>query len=139
VNGIEDASGGKPENVRAAFVDHLTLRVRDLEASKRFYRAALSPWGGREIELESGEISFGPEGSEDLAIAAGESSGPLHIAFAAPDRQTVDRFYAAALAAGGRDNGRPGERPQYHPGYYAAYATDPDGNNVEAVYHGPSA
>jgi catechol 2,3-dioxygenase-like lactoylglutathione lyase family enzyme len=124
---------------RAAFVDHLTLRVRDLEASRRFYRGALSPWGSREVELESGEISFGPEGSEDLAIAPGEPSGPIHLAFAAPDRETVERFHEAALAAGGRDNGAPGERPQYHPGYYAAYATDPDGNNVEAVFHGRGA
>jgi catechol 2,3-dioxygenase-like lactoylglutathione lyase family enzyme len=128
--------GQTAEPARAAFVDHLTLRVRDLEASRRFYRAALSPWGSREVELESGEISFGPEGSEDLAIAPGEPSGPIHLAFAAPDRETVDRFHEAALAAGGRDNGAPGERPQYHPGYYAAYAIDPDGNNLEAVFHG---
>jgi catechol 2,3-dioxygenase-like lactoylglutathione lyase family enzyme len=122
--------------IRAAFVDHLTLRVSDLEASRRFYRAALSPWGSREIELESGEVAFGPEGSEDLVIVAGEASGPIHLAFAAPDRRTVDRFHQAALGAGGRDNGVPGERPHYHPGYYAAYLTDPDENNVEAVFHG---
>jgi catechol 2,3-dioxygenase-like lactoylglutathione lyase family enzyme len=122
--------------MRAAFVDHLTLRVRDLDASRRFYRAALSPWGSREVELEGGEISFGPQGSEDLAIVAGEPSGPIHLAFAAPDHATVVRFYEAALSAGGRDNGGPGERPQYHPGYYAAYVLDPDGNNVEAVCHG---
>jgi len=121
---------------RAAFVDHLTLRVGDLEASRRFYRAALSPWRSREIELEGGEISFGPEGSEDLAIAAGEPSGPIHLAFAAPDRETVDRFHEQALAAGGRDNGPPGERAQYHSGYYGAYVLDPDGNNIEAVFHG---
>lgn len=101
---------------RPAFVDHLTLRVRDLEASRRFYRAALSPWGSREIELEGGEISFGPEGSEDLAIAAGEPLGPVHLAFAAPNRATVERFHQAALEGGGRDNGAPGERPHYHPG-----------------------
>jgi catechol 2,3-dioxygenase-like lactoylglutathione lyase family enzyme len=124
------------EPVRAAFVDHVTLRVRDLEASRRFYRGALGPWESREVELESGEIAFGPEGSEDLVIAAGEPSGPVHVAFAAPNRETVDRFHQAALAAGGRDNGAPGERPRYHAGYYAAYVTDPDGNNVEAVYHG---
>jgi catechol 2,3-dioxygenase-like lactoylglutathione lyase family enzyme len=128
--------GEEAEPVRAAFVDHLTLRVRDLEASRRFYRAALSPWGSRELELESGEVAFGPTGSEDLAIAAGEPSGPLHLAFAAPDRETVDRFHEAALAAAGRDNGAPGERPQFHAGYYAAYVHDPDGNNVEAVNHG---
>lgn len=65
----------------------------------------------------------------------GEPSGPIHLAFAAPNRSTVDDFHRAALAAGGRDNGAPGERPHYHPGYYAAYAIDPDGNNVEAVFH----
>jgi catechol 2,3-dioxygenase-like lactoylglutathione lyase family enzyme len=124
------------EPVRAAFVDHLTLRVRNLAASRRFYRAALAPWDSREIALEGGEVSFGPEGSEDLALAEGERSGPIHLAFAAPDRATVDRFHEAALAAGGRDNGAPGLRPQYHAGYYAAYVLDPDGNNVEAVFHG---
>ena len=122
--------------MRAAFVDHLTLRVRDLEASRRFYRAALEPWGSRELEAADWGIGFGPPGSEDLAIAEGEPSGPVHIAFAAPDRETVDRFHAAALSAGGRDNGAPGERPQYHAGYYAAYVLDLDGNNVEAVFHG---
>jgi catechol 2,3-dioxygenase-like lactoylglutathione lyase family enzyme len=120
---------------REAFVDHLTLRVRDLEASRRFYAAALAPWGGRESKDEWG-ISFGPPGSEDVAIAEGEPSGPIHLALSAPDRETVDRFYEAALSGGGRDNGPPGERPQYHPGYYAAYVLDPDGNNVEAVFHG---
>ena len=121
--------------MRAAFVDHLTLPVRDLEASRRFYRAALEPWGSREVEAEWG-IGFGPPGSEDLAVTEGEPSGSVHLAFAAPDRETVDRFHTAALAAGGRDNGAPGERPQYHAGYYAAYVLDPDGNNVEAVFHG---
>jgi catechol 2,3-dioxygenase-like lactoylglutathione lyase family enzyme len=119
---------------REAFVDHLTLQVRDLDASRRFYAAALEPWGSREVEGEWG-ISFGPPGSEDVAIAAGEPSGPIHLALSAPDRETVERFYDAALAAGGRDNGSPGERPHYHQGYYAAYVLDPDGNNVEAVFH----
>jgi catechol 2,3-dioxygenase-like lactoylglutathione lyase family enzyme len=119
---------------REAFVDHLTLRVSDLGASCRFYAAALEPWGSRQFEDEWG-IAFGPPGSEDVAIAEGEPSGPIHLALNAPDRETVDRFYEAALSAGGRDNGPPGERPQYHPGYYAAYVLDPDGNNVEAVFH----
>jgi catechol 2,3-dioxygenase-like lactoylglutathione lyase family enzyme len=123
-----------PDSPRAAFVDHLSLRVRDLEASRRFYSAALEPWGSREVEGEWG-ISFGPPGSEDVAIAEGEPSAPIHLALSAPDRETVERFYEAALAAGGRDNGPPGERPQYHPGYHAAYVLDPDGNNVEAVFH----
>ena len=121
--------------MREAFVDHLTLRVRDLQASRRFYRAALEPWGSREVEADWG-VGYGSPGSEDLAVVEGEPSGPVHLAFAAPDRETVDRFHAAALATGGRDNGAPGERPQYHAGYYAAYVLDPDGNNVEAVFHG---
>ena len=118
-----NVEGGEP--VRAAFVDHLTIRVSDLEASRRFYRTALGPWGSREIQLGSGEVSFGPVGSEDLAIAEGDPTGPIHLAFAAPDRETVDRFHREALAAGGRDNGEPGERPQYNPGYYSAYVLDP--------------
>jgi catechol 2,3-dioxygenase-like lactoylglutathione lyase family enzyme len=122
--------------MRDAFIDHLTIRVRDLEASRRFYEAAVGAFGGRAVELESGEISFGPDGSEDLAIAQGEPTAPIHIAFAAPDLGTVDRFHEAAIAAGGQDNGGPGLRPQYHSGYYAAYVLDPDGNNVEAVFHG---
>lgn len=121
---------------REAFVDHLTLQVGDLEASRRFYAAALEPWGSHEITGDWG-VSFGPPGSEDVAIAEGEPSAPIHLALSAPDRQTVERFYEAALAAGGRDNGAPGERPQYHAGYYAAYVLDPDGNNVEAVFHDP--
>ena len=86
-------------------------------------------------EIEGPAWGIGPEGSEDFWIAPGEPTAPVHIAFAAPDRATVDAFHAAALAAGGRDNGRPGLRPQYHAGYYAAYVFDPDGNNVEAVFH----
>lgn len=114
---------------REAFVGHLTLRVGDLEASRRFYVAALAPWGSREVEGDRG-ISFGPPGSEDIAIAEGEPSAPIHLALSAPDRETVERFYEAALAAGGRDNGAPGDRPQYHAGYYAAYALDPDASNT---------
>ena len=119
---------------REAFIDHMTLRVRDLAASRRFYEAAVGPFGGRGVEGE-GYVEFGPPGSEDLAIEEGEPNGPVHVAFAAHDRETVHAFYEAGLAAGGRDNGAPGERPQYHAGYYAAYVFDPDGNNVEVVDH----
>jgi catechol 2,3-dioxygenase-like lactoylglutathione lyase family enzyme len=114
-------------------LDHVHLRVRDLDASKRFYRAALEAVGlGLTRESES---SFS---ADELYVSDdGEPTSGLHIAFQAPDRETVQRFYDAALAAGGRDNGRPGDR-DYHPGYYAAYVLDPDGNNVEAVFHGPT-
>ena len=121
--------------MRAAFIDHLTLRVRDIDVSRRFYEAALAPWGSRTVSAEDW-IAFGPKGSEDLVIRQGEPSAPVHVAFAAPDRATVEAFHEAALAAGGRDNGPPGLRPRYHAGYFAAFVLDPDGNNVEAVFHG---
>lgn len=112
--------------------DHVHLRVRDLEASKRFYRAVLEAVGLR-LTYE-GESAFG---ADELWVSDdGEPTAGLHVAFQAGDQETVRRFHEAALAAGGQDNGRPGER-DYHPGYYSAYALDPDGNNVEAVYHGP--
>ena len=123
--------------MRPAFIDHLTLTVRDLAASRRFYAAALAPWGAREEELD-GTFAFGPPGAEDFVLQAGEPpTTPVHVAFLAPDEATVDAFHAAALAAGATDNGAPGPRPRYHPGYYAAFVLDPDGHNVEAVYHGP--
>src|ERR671914_2441429 len=114
-------------------LDHVHLRVRDLEASKRFYEAVLASLG-RSLQSH-GESAFS---SDELFVSDdGEPTSGLHIAFQAEDRDAVARFHEAALGAGGTDNGRPGER-DYHPGYYAAYALDPDGNNVEAVYHGPS-
>jgi catechol 2,3-dioxygenase-like lactoylglutathione lyase family enzyme len=128
--------------MRAPFIDHVTLRVRDLGTSRAFYERALETFGIHVIELEGvdgRELSFGPEGSEDLVLAEGEPAAPVHIAFLAHDPDTVDAFHAAALEAGGRDNGGPGRRPHYHERYYAAYVLDPDGNNVEAVCHtGPS-
>ncbi len=129
--------------MRAPFIDHLTIRVSDLEQSRRFYAGALEPFGAHVVEIDGdrgAELAIGPEGSEDLVLAEGEPSAPVHIAFLALDPETVDAFHAAALEAGGRDNGKPGPRPQYHERYYAAYALDPDGNNIEAVCHtGPTA
>ena len=114
-------------------IDHVHLRVTDLEASKRFYRQVLGAVG-RELTLET-EHFFA---ADELFVSTGVApTAGLHLAFQAPDRETVQRFHEAALAAGGDDNGSPGER-DYHPGYYAAYALDPDGNNVEAVFHGPA-
>ncbi|WP_309084162.1 VOC family protein [Chelativorans sp.] len=115
---------------RGRLIDHLHLRVRDLEASKRFYKAALGAIG---IPLVEGDGYFF---ADELWVDVGGAPSRVHVAFQAKDRETVDRFHAAVLAAGGRDNGGPGER-HYHPGYYAAFAFDPDGNNVEAVHHGP--
>jgi len=122
-----------PEAHAGRLLDHVHLRVADLEASKRFYKAALEAVG-RELTFD-GEDRFA---ADELFVSAdGPPTGNLHIAFQTPDKGAVQRFHEAALAAGGRDNGAPGER-RYHPGYYAAFALDPDGNNVEAVYHGPA-
>ncbi len=115
---------------RGRLIDHLHLKVRDLEASRRFYKAALEALG---IPLVEGDSHFF---ADELWVDVGPAVAHVHFAFQAKDRATVDRFHAAVLAAGGRDNGAPGER-KYHPGYYAAFALDPDGNNVEAVHHGP--
>jgi catechol 2,3-dioxygenase-like lactoylglutathione lyase family enzyme len=116
----------------STLIDHIHLRVQDLDASKRFYRAALQSLG-----LE-GLIKEGPSyfSAGELWIDAAEgASSHVHVALRAADAAAVQRFHAAVLAAGGRDNGAPGERP-YHPGYYAAFAYDPDGHNIEAVWHG---
>src|SRR5919201_361540 len=119
-------------------IDHVSVDVADYEASKAFYSAALQPLG-YELLMEPGEsvAGFGMQGKPDFWIVGGRPSGTTHIAFVSPDRATVDAFFAAALGAGGRDNGAPGLRPQYHENYYGAYAHDPDGNNVEAVCHSP--
>jgi catechol 2,3-dioxygenase-like lactoylglutathione lyase family enzyme len=120
-----------PEAHTGRLFDHVHLRVSDLEASKRFYKAVLGAVG-KELTLDREEFF----GADELFVSAdGPVTENLHIALQTNDRETVQRFHEAALAAGGRDNGAPGER-DYHPGYYAAYALDPDGNNVEAVYHG---
>ena len=116
---------------RGRLIDHLHLRTLDLDASRRFYAAILEVLG---IPVIAADGHFY---ADELWVDRGETPSRVHFAFQAADRSTVDRWYAAGLAAGGRDNGAPGER-HYHPGYYAAFLLDPDGNNVEAVYHGPS-
>jgi catechol 2,3-dioxygenase-like lactoylglutathione lyase family enzyme len=124
---------------RRVVIDHLVIGVSDLEASRRFYARALEPLGFREIGPSDGGrgVSFGPGDIDDFAISEKyEPGGQLHIAFAADRREQVDAFHAAALAAGGRDNGAPGPRPEYSAGYYGAFVLDPDGHNVEAVFHG---
>ena len=125
------------EIYRGRLIDHIQLVVADLEASRRFYRAVFSvlgiPIGGEASDhLWADELFIStPESS----AARGELTGRHHLAFQAKDRATVERFYRAGLEAGGKDNGAPGERT-YHPGYFAAFLLDPDGNNIEAVYHG---
>jgi catechol 2,3-dioxygenase-like lactoylglutathione lyase family enzyme len=118
---------------RGRLVDHVHLVVRDLVAARRFYEAVLAAIGVPVVRV--GDDFFW---ADELFVSAGEpKTGRVHLAFQAADRDIVHRFHAAGLAAGGRDNGAPGER-SYHPGYYAAFLLDPDGNNIEAVHHGPS-
>lgn len=118
---------------RGRLVDHIHLRAHDLAASKRFYRAVLQSLNKTQAIIED-EKYFS---ADELWID--QADGPtshVHLAFRAKDHAEVKAFYEAALGAGGTDNGAPGER-KYHPGYYAAFVLDPDGNNIEAVYHGP--
>ena len=119
-------------------LDHVGIRVSDSEQSKRFFAQALSPLGYELImEPSVSAAGFGRRGKPDFWIGQGDPGQPLHIAFAASDRASVDAFHEEALAAGGRNNGGPGLRPEYHPSYYAAFVFDPDGNNIEAVCHEP--
>jgi catechol 2,3-dioxygenase-like lactoylglutathione lyase family enzyme len=122
---------------RGRLIDHLQLVVSDLPASQRFYEAVFNALG-----IPMGGTDDGYFWADELFVSTAESeaaqgklTGRVHLAFQAQDRAAVDAFHRAALAAGGQDNGKPGERP-YHPGYYAAFALDPDGNNIEAVFHG---
>lgn len=122
---------------RGRLIDHVQLVVKDLKASQDFYEAVFKtldiPIGG------SGDDFFWADelcvSTADSAMADGQLTGRHHLALQAKDRASVDAFYKQALAHGGRDHGAPGER-RYHPGYYAAFVLDPDGNNIEAVYHG---
>ena len=125
---------------RRVVIDHISIGVSDLTRSIEFYTRALAPLGfgplgsWREDALE---MSFGPEELDDFAISLEYPTGaPVHVCFAADSQEQVDAFYAAALAAGGRDNGAPGLRPEYSEGYYGAFVLDPDGHNIEAVHHG---
>ena len=115
--------------------DHIGLKVRDVEASVRFYKGALAALGHVLCSRDDSGASFGPPGEPALWLyAAKASAGPgVHVALRASDRAAVDRFHTGGLEAGGRDNGRPGLRSDYSPSYYAAFLIDPDGNNIEAV------
>jgi catechol 2,3-dioxygenase-like lactoylglutathione lyase family enzyme len=122
---------------RGRLIDHIQLVVRGLSAARRFYTAIFEvlniPIGGAaEDYFWADELFISTSGSE---AAQGALTGRHHLEFQAQSRAMVDSFYNAALASGGKDNGAPGERA-YHPGYYAAFVLDPDGNNIEAVYHG---
>jgi catechol 2,3-dioxygenase-like lactoylglutathione lyase family enzyme len=119
--------------------DHITIDVADLDIARRFYDDALRPLGIERLYADG--TSFFGYGCGEKAFfwigRRGATPTRAHIAFAAPDRATVDRFFAAALAAGGRDNGSPGIYPEYHAYYYGGFVLDPDGNNIEAVCHTP--
>jgi catechol 2,3-dioxygenase-like lactoylglutathione lyase family enzyme len=115
---------------RGRLIDHLHLHARDLDAAKRFYRACFD---ALDLPLVEEADHFY---ADELWVDQGEPASAVHFAFQAKDRAQVDAWHKAVLAAGGRDNGAPGERANYHPGYYAAFLLDPDGNNIEAVYHG---
>ncbi len=122
---------------RGRLIDHLQLVVKDLAASRRFYTAILE-----QLKIPIGGEGDGYFWADEFVVSSKESpaaegllTGRTHFAFQAQSREAVERVHKAALAAGGRDNGAPGERA-YHPGYFAAFVIDPDGNNVEVVYHG---
>jgi catechol 2,3-dioxygenase-like lactoylglutathione lyase family enzyme len=128
-------------------IDHIGFPDSDYERAKAFYVRALAPLGYTlimEIDADKTESAypaagFGANGKPDFWIGGeGGIDRPLHVAIVAKDRATVDAFYQAALAAGGRDNGSPGLRPHYHAHYYGAFVLDPDGHNIEAVCHAPA-
>ncbi len=121
--------------------DHVGLNVKDYPVSRAFYEATLAPLGYKVVMAfdEHNAAGFGPADKPEFWVAQREPFGTgTHVAFACPDRATVDAVYAAAIAAGGTDNGPPGLREHYHPTYYGAFVHDPDGNNVEAVCHAPA-
>ena len=135
-------------------IDHIGVTASDLKAARAFYDAAFAPLGIAVVMSVSAEetgstafIGYGATadrrdiqaGKPSFWVSEGEAlTGPMHVAFLAVDRAQVDAVHAAALAAGGTDNGAPGVRPHYHPNYYAAFVLDPDGRNVEAVCHAPA-
>jgi len=124
---------------RGRLIDHLQLVVNDLKKSQKFYDAIFGvlqiPMGG------TGDSFFWADelfvSTKDSQAAGGQLTGRVHLAFQAKSEEQVKAFHNVGLEAGGKDNGKPGPRP-YHPGYFAAFLLDPDGNNIEAVYHGPA-
>ncbi len=132
-------------STHSAMLDHTGIFVSDLARSRQFYAAVLGALGYAVRKDVPQAVGFGDNipgddadpGGDFWLIEGGPATPRIHVAFRAPDRAAVDRFYAAAIAAGGRDNGRPGICPEYHPHYYAGFVFDPDGYNIEAVCHRP--
>ncbi|BBK44311.1 glyoxalase [Allostella vacuolata] len=126
-------------------IDHIGFAVTDFQRSRAFFTQALAPLSVRPVMEVTAEetgnaahAGFGTDQKPFFWISSGGRAGPgVHVALHAGSRAAVDAFFAAAIAAGGRDNGGPGLRPHYHPNYYAAFVLDPDGNNIEAVCHSP--
>lgn len=124
-------------------IDHTGVNVSDINKSKAFYLAALAPIGYRvllefpkEVTQTAHVVGLGEEPKADFWVIEGSPQKPeIHVAFRAKSRRQVDEFYAAAIKAGGRDNGPPGIRAHYHPNYYGAFVLDPDGHNIEVVCH----
>src|SRR5258708_347994 len=125
-------------------IDHLSIGVRDLARTKRFYDAVLTPLGYKCLSESAGMLGYGGEavalwlGAAERPVPPDDRSG-LHVCFSAPTRRSVDQFHAAALKTGGRDNGGPGLRADYGANYYAAFVVDPDGYRIEAYCAAPGA
>lgn len=118
---------------------HVAVNVTDFDRAKAFYVGALEPFGYRVVYEEPGALAYYADAHGlDFGIGRRDPVGGAHVAFECGDRELVDAFYAAAMAAGGTDNGAPGLRPHYDADYYAAFVLDPDGNNIEAVCHAPA-
>jgi catechol 2,3-dioxygenase-like lactoylglutathione lyase family enzyme len=125
--------------VRRIIIDHVLFVVRDLDASRRLYTAALAPLGLAELHVAEDGVHYGADGMDDFAIYLGTPvTTAAQVAFVAESRQAVDAFFAAALANGATARGEPGVYPQYSERYYAAFINDLHGNNVEAVWHAPA-
>jgi catechol 2,3-dioxygenase-like lactoylglutathione lyase family enzyme len=130
-----------------SILDHISLTVSDYSRSKSFYEKALAPLGIAPIMEFGKACGFGKDGKPEFWIGEGPASfqkpeqlaniTPNHVAFTARTRADVDAFHKAAILAGAKDFGAPGLRPHYHPNYYGAFVLDPDGHDIEAVYHGP--
>ena len=137
---VLDPDGNSVEAVhhnrsRSRHIDHVWFRTRDVPAIRTFYETIAPVVGIDLVRDDPDRVRFSDGDGSFTFVAGDEPTHNVHIAFGVADNATVERFHATATAAGYRDNGLPGERPQYHPGYYAAYVLDPDGDNVEAVFH----
>ena len=123
---------------KSGWIDHLWIRVADVDASARFYET-IAPHAGLRVRRRTPERAQVTGVTGSFSLVLGTPTEHVHLAFPVPDNAAVDAFHRAAVEAGYRDNGAPGERPRYHPGYYGAFVLDPDGNNVEVVCHNRAA